>query len=59
MPENGPLWNYLATKILAEAAAWKFADDHPSVDLTTINPPFTYCPLHPAFPIAGKWEPTG
>ncbi|KAJ7500328.1 NAD-P-binding protein [Mycena galericulata] len=51
---NSPLWNYLATKILAEAAAWKFAGEHPSVDLTTINPPFIYGPLHVDFPVPEK-----
>jgi nucleoside-diphosphate-sugar epimerase len=32
---NNAVWNYLATKILAERAAWEFAESHPSVDLTT------------------------
>ncbi|KAJ7918983.1 NAD-P-binding protein [Mycena leptocephala] len=47
---NNAVWNYLATKILAERAAWEFAESHPSVDLTTINPPFIYGPLHADFP---------
>ncbi|KAJ7472642.1 NAD-P-binding protein [Mycena latifolia] len=51
---HNPLWNYLATKILAESAAWKFAETHPSLDLTTINPPFIYGPLHPDFPTPEK-----
>ncbi|KAJ7578369.1 hypothetical protein C8J56DRAFT_967779 [Mycena floridula] len=47
--ENDPLWNYLATKIIAEKAAWKFAEEHPVLDLTTVNPPFVYGPMHPDF----------
>ncbi|KAJ7284724.1 hypothetical protein C8J57DRAFT_1169845 [Mycena rebaudengoi] len=41
---NNPLWNYLATKILSEKAAWDFAEAHPTIDLVTINPPFVYGP---------------
>ncbi|KAJ7662975.1 hypothetical protein B0H17DRAFT_952862, partial [Mycena rosella] len=47
---NNPLWNYLATKILVEVAAWKFAKEHPSLALTMTNPPFIYGPLHVDFP---------
>ncbi|KAJ7883976.1 hypothetical protein B0H13DRAFT_1890195 [Mycena leptocephala] len=28
---NNAVWNYLATKILAERAAWEFAESHPSL----------------------------
>ncbi|KAK7017652.1 NAD(P)-binding protein [Favolaschia claudopus] len=45
-----PFWNYLGSKILAESAAWKYAEEHPEIDLTTINPPFIYGPPHPDFP---------
>ncbi|KAG6840383.1 hypothetical protein C0991_007044 [Blastosporella zonata] len=44
------LWVYLASKILAEEAAWEFASSHPELDLTTINPPFIYGPIAPEFP---------
>jgi len=44
-----PFWNYLATKTLAELAAWTFAKENPTVDLTTINPPFIFGPPHPDF----------
>jgi len=47
---QNPFWNYLATKILAESAAWTFAQEHPTVDLCTINPPFIFGPPHPDFP---------
>ncbi|KAJ7813126.1 NAD-P-binding protein [Mycena olivaceomarginata] len=46
---NSPLWNYLATKILSESAAWDFAKAHPSIDLATVNPPFVYGPPAPGF----------
>ncbi|KAJ7591559.1 hypothetical protein C8J56DRAFT_825747 [Mycena floridula] len=51
---KNPLWNYLATKILAEAAVWDFAKEHPSLDLASINPPFIYGPPAPGF----KYERT-
>ncbi|RPD55635.1 NAD(P)-binding protein [Lentinus tigrinus ALCF2SS1-7] len=44
-----PLYTYLGSKILAEEADWKFAEEHPELDLATINPPFLYGKflLHP------------
>ncbi|KAF8066905.1 hypothetical protein FPV67DRAFT_1214771 [Lyophyllum atratum] len=48
--KHDALWVYLATKLLAEQAAWKFAEAHPQLDLSTINPPFIYGPLAPGFP---------
>ncbi|KAF8208125.1 hypothetical protein K438DRAFT_315722 [Mycena galopus ATCC 62051] len=47
--KNDPLWDYLATKILSESAAWDFAKRHPSIDLATANPPFVYGPSVPDF----------
>ncbi|KAF9016980.1 NAD(P)-binding protein [Hymenopellis radicata] len=40
---------YNAAKTLAERALWKFADEHPDMDVTTINPPFIYGPLTETF----------
>ncbi|KAF8989902.1 hypothetical protein BDQ17DRAFT_1434162 [Cyathus striatus] len=40
---------YIASKILSEKALWKFAEDHPEVDIATINPPFVYGPYVPEF----------
>ncbi|KAI0364366.1 NAD-P-binding protein [Pilatotrama ljubarskyi] len=37
-----PLYVYCATKILAELAAWRFAEEHRGLDLATVNPPFVY-----------------
>jgi len=39
------LWNYSAAKTIAEQEIWKFADAHPEIDITTINPPFIYGPV--------------
>ncbi|TFK80488.1 hypothetical protein K466DRAFT_605290 [Polyporus arcularius HHB13444] len=39
---HNPLYTYCGTKILAEQAAWKFAEEHREIDLATINPPFLY-----------------
>lgn len=31
----GSTWEYMASKILAEKATWKFAEENPSIDVTT------------------------
>jgi hypothetical protein len=33
--KNGAMWEYLGSKILAEKAAWKFAEDNPTLDMST------------------------
>ncbi|KAJ4481088.1 hypothetical protein J3R30DRAFT_3681914 [Lentinula aciculospora] len=33
---------YMAAKTLAEKEVWNFADAHPQMDITTINPPYLY-----------------
>lgn len=48
---HNPLWDYLATKIFAEKAAWQFAKENPSLDLATINSPFLFGPSAPGFPV--------
>ncbi|KNZ79678.1 Putative uncharacterized oxidoreductase, partial [Termitomyces sp. J132] len=48
--KHDPGWVYLASKILAEEAAWSFASSQPGLSLSTINPPFIYGPLAPGFP---------
>jgi len=35
---------YATSKKLAEQSAWKFHEEHPSVHITTINPPMIYGP---------------
>ncbi len=35
--EHNPLWVYIASKILAEKAAWKFAEENALIDLATGN----------------------
>ncbi|KAA1470035.1 NAD-P-binding protein [Dentipellis sp. KUC8613] len=38
---------YFTSKVLSEKAVWKFAEEHPDVDITTIHPPFIYGPWSP------------
>ncbi|KAI0336187.1 NAD-P-binding protein [Cubamyces sp. BRFM 1775] len=40
---------YVAEKVLAERAVWGFANLHPHVDITTLNPPFFLGPYAPSF----------
>ncbi|KAG9219963.1 hypothetical protein CCMSSC00406_0006876 [Pleurotus cornucopiae] len=44
---GNPLLIYCFAKTAAEKAVWEFADAHPHVDITTINPPFLYGPFAP------------
>ncbi|KLO12865.1 NAD(P)-binding protein [Schizopora paradoxa] len=47
-------WIYGAVKTLAEQQLWKFADEHPEIDVTTISPPMIYGPILPETKIADK-----
>ncbi|KAH8100073.1 NAD-P-binding protein [Cristinia sonorae] len=38
---------YIAEKVLSEKAVWEFAEQHPHIELTTVNPPFFYGPFAP------------
>ncbi|KAI9059689.1 NAD-P-binding protein [Trametes sanguinea] len=40
---------YASEKTLAEQAVWEFAEQHPNIDVTTINPPFFIGPFAPSF----------
>ncbi|KAF9072258.1 hypothetical protein BDP27DRAFT_1391399 [Rhodocollybia butyracea] len=40
---------YRAAKTIAEKEVWKFAESHPHVDITTLNPPFFYGPFAEGF----------
>ncbi|KAJ8489631.1 hypothetical protein ONZ51_g2814 [Trametes cubensis] len=40
---------YVTEKVLAERAVWEFADTHPHVDITTVNPPYFLGPYAPNF----------
>ncbi|KAJ7110629.1 hypothetical protein C8R44DRAFT_934354 [Mycena epipterygia] len=44
-----PLYSYAAAKKFAELALWAWADEHPHVDVTTLNPTYFYGPLTPHF----------
>ncbi|THH12756.1 hypothetical protein EW146_g7395 [Bondarzewia mesenterica] len=48
------LWVYVATKIMAEQAAWRFAEEHRELDLASINPPFVYGPFVKGLAVPGK-----
>ncbi|KAF7327140.1 Epimerase domain-containing protein [Mycena kentingensis (nom. inval.)] len=40
-----PILTYCAAKKFAELALWEWAEKHPHVEVTTINPPFFYGPF--------------
>ncbi|KAJ7438273.1 hypothetical protein B0H11DRAFT_591472 [Mycena galericulata] len=42
---------YAASKKLAELALWEWADKHPHVEVTTLNPTFFYGPFTAHFPV--------
>ncbi|KAG6889933.1 hypothetical protein C0995_013457 [Termitomyces sp. Mi166 len=48
---DNPMWIYAAAKTLGERAAWKFAANEPSLDLSIIIPPFIFGPYVPGFPL--------
>ncbi|KAJ3479149.1 hypothetical protein NLI96_g9264 [Meripilus lineatus] len=43
------LYIYVAEKTLAERAVWDFAEKHPHIEVTTVNPPFFFGPFSPAY----------
>ncbi|TFK69167.1 NAD(P)-binding protein, partial [Pluteus cervinus] len=46
-----PLASYMASKVLAERATWKFAREHPEVDIATILPSYVFGPFAKGFPL--------
>ncbi|KAH7920152.1 NAD(P)-binding protein [Leucogyrophana mollusca] len=42
---------YSAAKTYAERAVWQYAEEHKTIDITTVLPPFLYGPLAPGFKI--------
>ncbi|KAJ7224672.1 hypothetical protein GGX14DRAFT_548978 [Mycena pura] len=49
---GGSDWaTYAASKKFAELALWEWADQHPHVDVTTLNPTYFYGPFTPLFPV--------
>ncbi|KAJ7440350.1 hypothetical protein B0H11DRAFT_546985 [Mycena galericulata] len=42
---------YAASKKFAELALWEWAEKHPHVEVTTLNPPFFYGPFTAHFPV--------
>ncbi|KAF4620576.1 hypothetical protein D9613_000271 [Agrocybe pediades] len=45
--EDAERMPYVVSKKFAELAVWDWAEAHPHVDVTVINPPFLYGPLAP------------
>ncbi|TCD67806.1 hypothetical protein EIP91_011934 [Steccherinum ochraceum] len=53
--KNAGFWQiYSAVKVLAEKAVWDFADAHPHIEVTCVNPAFVYGPFAPGF--TGPYE---
>ncbi|KAH9846635.1 NAD-P-binding protein [Lenzites betulinus] len=40
---------YVTEKVLAERAVWEFAEKHPNIDVTTVNPDFFIGPFAPNY----------
>jgi len=56
---RNPSWAYIASKTLAERAAWKYARMEPKLDLSIVAPPFMFGPYvagfpYPALPVVGS-----
>ncbi|KAH8114631.1 hypothetical protein DFH11DRAFT_1592236 [Phellopilus nigrolimitatus] len=47
--KHSQLWKYSAAKTESEQEIWKFADEHPEIDITTINGGYFYGPLAPGY----------
>ncbi|KAJ8490039.1 hypothetical protein ONZ45_g13341 [Pleurotus djamor] len=45
LASDKPMTVFIAGKTLAEKMVWEFADTHPHMDITTINPSIMYGPL--------------
>jgi len=43
---------YHAAKTLAEKELWSFADAHPHIEITTLNPPYLYGPFAEGFTVS-------
>ncbi|KAI0336188.1 NAD-P-binding protein [Cubamyces sp. BRFM 1775] len=49
LASSDPTFVYVSEKVLAEQAVWEFAEKHPNIDVTSINPPFFIGPFAPSF----------
>ncbi|OJT14017.1 hypothetical protein TRAPUB_9427 [Trametes pubescens] len=49
LASNDPTFVYVSEKALAEQAVWEFAEKHPNIDVTTLNPPFFIGPFAPNY----------
>ncbi|KAK7058141.1 epimerase domain-containing protein [Favolaschia claudopus] len=51
LDSKDPVAIYSASKVLAEQALWDWAEKHPHVEVTTLNPTFFFGPFTPHFPL--------
>ncbi|KAF7310192.1 Epimerase domain-containing protein [Mycena indigotica] len=51
LASKNPMVVYAVSKTLAERALWDWADKHPHVDVTTLNPTFFFGPFTKYYPI--------
>ncbi|KAK7002414.1 epimerase domain-containing protein [Favolaschia claudopus] len=51
LEQGSPMLTYVGSKKFAELALWEWADKHPHVEITTLNPPFLYGPFTPHYPL--------
>nr|GAT45246.1 predicted protein [Mycena chlorophos] len=49
-----PMLVYAVSKTLSEKALWEWAEKHPHVEVTTLNPTFFFGPFTPNFPIPAE-----
>ncbi|KAJ7822628.1 hypothetical protein B0H14DRAFT_2828230 [Mycena olivaceomarginata] len=49
--DGNDIVTYCASKKFAELALWEWADNHPHVEVTTLNPTFFYGPFTQNFPL--------
>ncbi|KAL7282464.1 hypothetical protein ACG7TL_003935 [Trametes sanguinea] len=49
LASKDPTFVYTSEKVLAEQAVWDFAEKHPHIDVTAVNPPFFLGPFAPSF----------
>ncbi|KAJ7641998.1 hypothetical protein FB45DRAFT_988321 [Roridomyces roridus] len=54
LTSHDPMVPYTASKKFAELALWEWADKHPHVDVTTLNPTFFYGPFTPHYTLSSS-----
>ncbi|KAK7692423.1 hypothetical protein QCA50_004048 [Cerrena zonata] len=49
LQSDDPFVIYVAEKALAEKAVWEFVEEHPHIEMLTVNPPFFFGPFAPSY----------